>query len=73
MKYPIDFSKKMNLEIIPWLQSMIKKERDHLAFLEKNRHIPEVTGMIASTNDMIAHFEMRLIEYKAKYPNENKA
>lgn len=70
MKYPIDFSEKMNMEIIPWVQTMIKRERDHLEYLEKNKHVPGVAGMIASTNDMIAHFEMRLAEYRAKYPNE---
>jgi hypothetical protein len=62
----MDFKIKLKIDIIPWVETMLKKERDHLAYLQRHSHVAGVSSMIESTSGMISHFEMRLAEYKSK-------
>jgi len=75
--YKEPFSEKMLNSIIPTLEDMIEKQKEHIAFLEQsNNRVASFLGfkfklptseiidtLLVKNKEMLAHFETRLVEY----------
>ncbi len=63
------FSETIKNDILPALERMIVKERDHLTML-KNSKSPAAADFIPGSRSFLSHLELRLKQYKSYIQHE---
>lgn len=60
----LSFKEELQLHVIPAIDRMVGKEREHLKWMESQRKkSPVVEEFITTSKSVLSHLEQRLIEY----------